>query len=166
MPVNPDKVPCSQPGCRAWAMRDSDPPLCSIHARRIFEPGPGKKVGAPDGNANSLFHGFYSGFLRDESGRPVQGVDATSLEGEIAITRVALHRILTMLAMGATTGEHRRPLSTADMARLVGLAFQGTRTIGRLLEIKAAIGAAESDPFSEMINRALDALSDQWGVDL
>jgi len=31
MPRNPDKTPCSVDGCRAWAIRGSDPPLCSPH---------------------------------------------------------------------------------------------------------------------------------------
>ena len=31
MPKNPFKTHCSVPGCRAWAIRGSDPPLCSPH---------------------------------------------------------------------------------------------------------------------------------------
>jgi hypothetical protein len=31
MPRNPFKTRCSVPGCRAWAIRGSDPPICSPH---------------------------------------------------------------------------------------------------------------------------------------
>ena len=34
MPRNPAKTPCSVDGCRAWAIRGSDPPLCSPHRTR------------------------------------------------------------------------------------------------------------------------------------
>jgi len=59
MPVNPLKTPCQQPNCRAWAVRGSDPPLCSAYA--------GRGVGAPPGNQNARTHGFYaSAITRDE----------------------------------------------------------------------------------------------------
>jgi hypothetical protein len=34
MPRNPHRRPCHVTGCRAWAMRSSDPPTCVAHAGR------------------------------------------------------------------------------------------------------------------------------------
>lgn len=166
MPANPDKTRCSVPGCRAWAMRDSDPPICSVHAGRPYDPGPGKSVGAPPGNDNALFHGLYSAFLRDADGNPVEGADATTLDGEIAITRIGLLRVLTMLLTGSTGGTRPRRLDTADIARLVGLAFQGARTVARLLEIRHDLGGDGDDGFLATINETLDELSEKWGFQL
>jgi hypothetical protein len=58
VPRNPNKRPCSVPGCRAWVIRGSDPPRCSAHT-----PG---KTGAPSGNRNSLTHGFYASTLHPD----------------------------------------------------------------------------------------------------
>ena len=166
MPANPAKVHCSHPGCRAWAMRGSEPPICSVHAGRPLDPAPGKTGGAQPGNDNALVHGLYANFLRDITGQPVIGADSTSLEGEIAITRVALHRILTMLVTGITLSDRPQRLAADDIARLIALAFQGARTISRLLEVKGSIGAAGEDKFSQAINQALDQLAADWGVNL
>jgi hypothetical protein len=38
MPRNPFKTRCSVPGCRAWAIRGSDPPICSPHRSRKNSP--------------------------------------------------------------------------------------------------------------------------------
>ena len=59
MPANPHKTPCQQPNCHAWALRGSDPPLCSAPA--------GHSLGAAPGNHNAHTHGFYaSAITRDE----------------------------------------------------------------------------------------------------
>jgi len=145
-------------------MRGSDPPLCSIHAGRPRQPAAGKSVGAPPGNDNGLLHGFYSRFLRDANGHPIEGADGTRLEGEIAITRIALHRALTMLVTGSTLGHRPRPLDAADVARLIGLAFEGARTISRLLEARYNMGG-ESESMAFM-DEVLDQLSEEWGVPL
>jgi hypothetical protein len=167
MPENPNKRPCSHPGCRAWAMRNSDPPLCSYHAGRTLQPGPGKTIGPPEGNANALTHGFYSRILRDPyTGEPLDDPDVVSLDDEIAITRVALRRILAMLLSGTTPGERPRPLDALDYARLGGLAFQGARTVARLLKTKEEIGAGDGGILAEAIDRVLDDLSEEWGVEL
>jgi hypothetical protein len=166
MPRNPSKTRCSHPGCHAWSVRGSDPPLCSTHAGRHLYPGPGKKLGAPAGNQNALTHGFYSDVVRDYAGEPVPSTGGVSLDDEIAIARVALRRILAMLLSGTTLGPVPRRLDTLDLARLGALAFQGTRTIARLLEVQASLGAEGGSDFAIAINNALDALSQEWGVDL
>ena len=79
MPRNPDKKHCSVEGCEAWAIRGSDPPLCSPHSG---------KVGAPEGNRNRLTHGFYAtAVLPDELADLGQDTVDNTLAAEIAITR-------------------------------------------------------------------------------
>ncbi len=46
--------------CRAWAVRGTDPPLCSAHAGR------NAGAGASAGNQNARKHGFYSSKLEPE----------------------------------------------------------------------------------------------------
>jgi hypothetical protein len=151
MPRNPDKRPCTYPGCRAWAMRDSDPPYCYPHARLLSAaasgpplpdladeyrpsfsvPGPpqgapsrdkpslGKapsaSPGAPLGNQNRVFHGFYRRTLDpEEAGEVAEYLDDFDIHGhrldsEILIGRVALRRILAMLRTGTTLGDNPKP---------------------------------------------------------
>ncbi len=40
--------------CCAWAVHNTEPPLCSAHG------GGERPVGAPSGNNNAEVHGFYS----------------------------------------------------------------------------------------------------------
>ncbi len=47
MPRNPNKTPCSVPGCRAWAIRGSSPPRCSPHRSRKASPEAGQQA-SPD----------------------------------------------------------------------------------------------------------------------
>lgn len=154
MPRNPDKTPCQVPGCRAWAVRGSDPPLCASHTGD-------KQVGAPPGNQNRRTHGFYGRYIhRDELADLVNLADDWSLEGEVAIARVALRRLLSFLA---------RPddLSPLDYARLAGVAFRGVGTVARLLKEHHTLAqATRTDDWSRAIDAALDELSEEWGVEL
>jgi hypothetical protein len=157
MPRNPNKRDCSVPDCNAWAMRDSDPPLCAPHSGR---------VGAPLGNQNHLIHGFYATAVRPDERDDLEARagDAT-LASEIAITRIALRRIFGMLVTGETPGEDPRPLDAQDYARYVGLAFQGAGAISRLLRANHAVGGGASD-IPQAIETALDVLGDRWDVEL
>ena len=153
MPKNPDKRHCQVPGCRAWAIRDSDPPLCSPHSRRN---GP-----ALLDNQNARTHGFYSRVIHShELADLLEEAGATALESEIAIARVALRRLFGYLASAADL----RPL---DYARLADVIFHGVRTIARLQrDHQTLVAAANEDLFGEAINFALDELSAEWGVEL
>jgi hypothetical protein len=144
-------------------MRDSDPPICSVHAGRPLDAATGTPPGAQPGNDNALLHGFYSRFLRDADGNLVEDTGGLTLIGEIAITRVALHRALTMLVTGTTLGTRPRRLSATDLARLIGLAFAGARTVGRLVEVSHNIGGDGQSAFQQAIDQMLDELSEQWG---
>ena len=70
-----------------------------------------------------------------------------------------------MLYTGATLGEDRRPLDLEELIRLIGLTFQGVRTIARLLAVKHTLGAGDS-VFTKTIDAILDELSAEFGIDL
>jgi len=160
MPANPNKTRCQQPNCRAWAIRGSDPPLCSAHAGRSLG------AGAPPGNQNARTHGFYaSAITRDELADILTHAADTTLDSEIAITRIALRRVFTMLLSGTTPGPDPRPLDAQDYARLISLAFQGSSTISRLLRAKSALPDDPNAPPS-FLDQVLDELSVEWGVEL
>ena len=81
---------------------------------------------------------------------------------EIACARVALRRVLAALgAPGDETG-----LSASEFARLATLAFQGTRTVSRLLRDQRALSGDAADGINGAIGAALDELSVMWGVEL
>ena len=156
MPRNPDKKKCSKPDCRAWAMRDSDPPLCASHNLRL--------AGAPFSNRNALTHGFYARTLHpdDLASLDEQATDH-SLEGEILIIRIALRRLQHMIVTGATPGPNSRRLEAGDYARFIGLTFQGANTLSRLLRVRFEL---PDNPWDRMMDMVLDDLSEEWGIEL
>ena len=166
MPRNPYKRRCSYPGCRAWARRDSDPPYCAAHIHIADPDGDYPRPGAPPGNQNRLFHGFYSCTLLPDEFRDL---DATSryvtLEDEILASRVALRRTLAMLACGATLDDEPRPLDTQDQIRLLGLIHQGSRTVSRLVDVQRRHHLTNTE-LEDEIDAALDQLSEEWGIEL
>jgi len=129
--------------CNAWAVRGSDPPACSAHARK--------------------WQGFYACALESKelADLAAYGGDL-SLDDEIACARVAVRRVLAALgAPGDETG-----LAASELARLAGLAFQGTRTVSRLLRDQRALSGDAADGINGAIGAALDELSVMWGVEL
>jgi hypothetical protein len=172
MPNNPDKRPCAHPGCRAWARRDAVAPYCASHLHLAPDLPPEHPdaallaPGAPAGNQNRLVHGFYRRTLHAEDADDLdEGAQASDLSAEILIARLALRRTLAMLHTGTTLGDHSQPLSSEELIRLIGLAFQGVRTIARLLTVKHDLGDGDS-LFIQSMNFALDELSAEWGIEL
>jgi hypothetical protein len=158
MPRNPSARRCSaltpegQP-CRAWAVRGSDPPLCSAHG------GHNVGAGAPPGNQNRRTHGFYATAF--DPGEVASALDPDGffhLDGEIACARIALRRVLAYLT--------RDDLSPLVYVKVASLAFQGARTVARLLRDNQALGGQRVDELQAAIDSALDELGAQWGIDL
>jgi hypothetical protein len=156
MPTNPLKTRCTIPGCRAWAICGSDPPRRSPHSGR---------TGAPPGNRKCLVHGFYATTLHPQELADLAAYAGdTSLDAEIAITRVALRRVLGMLLTGYTPGPDPAPLDALDYARYSGLAFRGAITVSRLLRARHDLGGDRSDATLGFLDQALDQLSSEWGL--
>jgi hypothetical protein len=76
--------------CRAWAIRGSDPPVCSIHARKTVSPG------APSGNTYALKHGYYSKTVRERlAAEDLEKIQDPALQGELAVGRLILADLFT-----------------------------------------------------------------------
>jgi hypothetical protein len=158
MPRNPEKTPCTVPGCRAWAIRGSDPPRCSPHSSR---------AGAPPANHNHLVHGFYATTLHPQELADLAAYAGdTTIDAEIAIARIALRRIMGMLLTGFSPGPEPRPLDTLDYARFAGLAFQGAAVVSRLLRARHDLGGDRSDSIQAIFDEALAELTEEWGLKL
>jgi hypothetical protein len=148
--------------CRAWAIRDSDPPACASHAGRA-------RGGAPPGNQNPRTHGFYAPALDpQELADLVMYSDDMTLDDEIGCARVALRRLLVLLDASDVRNyedpDDAEPMTHADYARLMGLALQATRTIARLLRDKRALSGDAADGIAGAIGQALDELASEWGL--
>ncbi len=135
--------------CRAWAVRSSDPPRCAPHG------GGRARVGAPAGNQNAVTHGFYG----SSAAPPWADEPACSIDAVIA-DLYARHQQLSRYI-----DENMDHLSTAEFARLTSLHGQSASRLGRLLRDRRVL-EPEEDGMSWAIQRALDELAKEWGVDL
>ena len=153
MPRNAGKLPCGIAGCKAWAVRGSDPPRCSPHSGR---------AGAPPDNTNHQTHGYYTGVLHPDEASGLLDTVPTTLDAEILITRAALRRLSQMLTTGATPGPDPKPLTAEDYARFIGLVFQGAGAVSRLLRAQAAL-PGNSTEFEQVMKKALEELGPELG---
>lgn len=163
-------VPCSfttkagRP-CRAWAVRGSDPPACSSHLRSSLGKNTWGLARASDlgftGRESAAGPGFYSRTLTDEelADLVIYAAELT-LDDEIACTRIAVRRTLEFLS------QRDGSLDEADYLRAAGLVFQGARTIARLLRDQQALLGGSDNRLQAIFDAALDALSEEWGIEL
>ena len=151
MPRNNNKKPCTgltragEP-CKAWALHDSNPPLCAIHAKRTVG-------GAKPGNDNRKKHGFYGTiYTLEEAADLVAHALDDSVEDELAITRVAVRRLIEYIT------QKKDELKPKEMADLMKTLFSGTSTIGRLMR-------QQKGNTGDLIAQALSELGDELGVE-
>ena len=132
--------------CHAWAVRGTDPPLCSAHAGR------NAGAGAPQGNQNARTAGFYSQAISVEelADLAVLG-DDTSLTDEIAAVRVVVRRVLNALA-------------AAVEPALVACVYDGTRTVARLLRDRRAVSGEAADSLLSAIDTAIQEFVTETGI--
>jgi len=139
--------------CRAHAVHGTDPPLCSAHAGR------NAGAGAPHGNQNARKHGYYGQVLTHaEMADMVAAADLTTLEDEVAITRVALRRLLLLL--------HDADTPPQEIKEIAPLVFDGTGRIARLLQTERLISGEAVDTVFNVLGGALDILTDKFEADL
>jgi hypothetical protein len=133
--------------CKAWAIRNSEPPACASHAGR---------TGAPQGNQSARRHGFYSPVIEeDELADLVALGDNITLEDEIALCRVAIRRLAASL-------QAEGKVKQADLERIASLMFAGARTVARLLRDKRIISNEAATALSSAMNAALDWMNEQY----
>jgi len=149
MSKNPEKRRCSaicrngEP-CQAWAVMESDPPLCPAHA------GLQRGAGAPNGNQNALKHGLYAGALKAEDLADLEMLRSTSLAHELMLMRVGLLRAARYLGEG--------DLSLADLATILPVMSTTVRTVAYLLS------RMEGSSFDW--DEVLDEIKEDWGIEI
>lgn len=126
-------------GCRAWAMRDREPPRCAAHR---FDGGPA--VGAPSGNQNRLEHGWYA-----QPGKPI-----TTIEDAVENLGEQLARSTAILA------ETDEP---EVFIKIFNLHAQALSRQGRLLRDQRALSGDSADGLLDAIGQAIDELATEFG---
>jgi hypothetical protein len=140
--------------CRAWAVRDTDPPLCSAHVHA------NAGAGAPEGNQNRRTHGFYSAMLSQAERDDLDALgEELSLKDEIGCARVLLRRLTIYLG-------DNPDLDLEERRRIYDLALAAIRTIARLLRDQRAIGGEPADQWADILGGALDLLNEELGVEV
>lgn len=143
--------------CRAWAIRESNPPLCSTHAKR------NAGAGAPRGNNNRQKHGFYGRvYTLEEIADLVAYAADGSVVDELAATRVAIRRVLEKLTDKGPDEE----LELEDYARLAALVFTGANTVARLLKAQRVLSGEAADSLAGAMGTVLSELGQELGIDL
>lgn len=140
--------------CRAWAVRTSHPPRCAAHG------GGTNSVGAPPDNQNAITHGYYARPL------PAKTLPEDTHPEECNIDTVIADLHEKQLRLSRYLDEHYEDLSPEQLARFHHIHAQGSSRLGRLLRDRAVLLPEMEDPMKEAINAALDALSEEWGVEL
>ena len=133
--------------CRAWALRDSDPPTCAMHAGRVTGQG------APEGNRNAITHGLYASIdLDDPEHPPINGVIQDLVARQVQLS--------------ALIDTHLDDLTIQDLARLFAIHGQNASRLGRLLRDRKALSGGAADRFQQIVDMALDGLSAEWDIEL
>ena len=110
--------------------------------------------GAPFGNQNGRQPGFYSAVLdEDEVADLAELVDNQDLSGEIGLIRTLVRRITR------TLNDSGREFTVKDLATMVNLAYQGTRTVAHLIARNNG-GASFADILEEALGD-MDRLQDR-----
>lgn len=126
--------------CKAWAVRESDPPRCAAHG------GGRAPVGAPAGNENAQTHGFYA--EPDETPATIEDIIA-----DLAAKQAGLSQYID-----------NHQVDTETLILLLGLHGQNASRLGRLLRDRRALTGEASDGIAGAIAQALDELGSEMGV--
>jgi hypothetical protein len=130
--------------CQAWAIHDTDPPLCPAHSGLL---------GAPRGNTNALKHGYYQKKLSSEEMQSqFDEADNVALKQEAILIRVVLRRLSQYLL--------NNEVPVDKIASIAPLIFTGTRALAYIQR-----QVIERDD-KEHMDEVLDQLSEWYDVDL
>lgn len=138
--------------CRAWAVHGTNPPRCPAHAN-LLNKGPSEGASERD---LSFYHRQLSS---KEAADLMAHADDGTLTDEIAINRIMLRRLLTVL-------QNNEALTMHDLTNIAPLVFRGTRSVARLLREERALSGEAADGIAGAIGKALDELSNELGLEL
>ena len=141
--------------CRGWALKESEPPLCYVHAKQAASRA--KSAGAGEREEPEK-QDFYSRHytLEEVADRVGLAMD-DSLDDEIAATRIAVRRVMEQL---------KKELTADEYAHMASLIFRGTNTVARLLRVRRSLSEDMQSEFEQGIGEALDVVGDDVGLDL
>jgi hypothetical protein len=128
--------------CKGWAVEGTDPPRCSSHG------GSRSRPGAPEGNANAAKHGAYAAAHPTSIGEQIDDLDQ----------RIA--------RLGKYIDDHADQLAPRDYLALLDL---HSKMIGRVTRVRKArqqMGGGVDQALTCAISEALDAISEEWGIEL
>ena len=126
-------------------MHDLEPPLCAAHRGML---------GARAGNQNATKHGFYRKTLTlEEFADLLTHAENTTLNDELAITRVMLRRLMFYLS-------DDNDLTPAEYAAIAPLVFTGSRTVAYILREIGQVGT------SNIFGEVLDHMAAELGIDV
>lgn len=152
--------------CKAWAMKGNK--YCSVHN------GHNTGRGGGEGNQNAGKHGFYGGvFTLEEKAQLIAYAMDTSLEDEVALTRVHLQRLSKYLQdMMDKAQKTDKAVSTEELiaimelvASLHGHLFSGVRTVASLQKIREAM-KEPGDNLASLIAATLNEIGKELGIDI
>ena len=135
-------------------MVDSEPPRCWAHSERRqgyrADHGYGGGLSAPTS-------GLYSRQLSPQERADIRALaEDQSLDGELALNRIFLRRLLAAL-------QKNDELDAMQLAKLAPVIFRGTQAVARLLQDERALHG-ESSQAQEAIGMALEELSRELGL--
>lgn len=138
--------------CRAWAMHNTEPPLCAVHGGATLPPG------APQGNSNARTHGFYA-----DTNIPNAPLSLPAIIHNLAEKQQEISDYLDDCL--APESKQERPKLT-ELVSVFELHARNASRLGRLLRDERALSGEASDGIAGAIAQALDELSTILGTPL
>ncbi len=143
--------------CRAWAVTNSQPPLCNVHRGHQGTPGP------PAGNQNARSHGFYAQLWSEaETADLVAMGDVVALSDELAAARIHLRRLMSFIG----EAEQSETMTASRYASLSPLVSGQLNTIANLARTVHLLTGGLGAAVGSAVGEALDSLAELWGVEL
>ena len=130
--------------CRAWAVRGSERPLCSVHG------GVEDLGGGQPGNQNALKHGYY------------QALDPSDCTIDAIIEQLYQRQ----LRLHDYIDEVEDAASIEEILHLLRIFGQNASRLGRLLRDRRALSGDAADGISGAIAQALAELETELGTEL
>jgi hypothetical protein len=131
--------------CRAWAVRGSVRPLCSVHG------GAEDRGGGQPGNMNALKHGYY---------QPLH------VSGDCTIDAIIGQLYQRQLRLDDYIDEVEDAASIEEISHLLRIFGQNASRLGRLLRDRRALSGDAADGISGAIAQALAELETELGTPL
>jgi hypothetical protein len=140
--------------CNAWAVRGSDPPLCSAHSRGR-EP-----ASVQAGKAPADTEDLPTATARESEEGGFYSTDPS----EVSINDAIAGLVDKMLRLDDLIVAHEGP--NGYLIELFTIYTQASSRLARLLRDRRALSGDAADGFASAIALALDELSTEWGVEL